>query len=64
MKEALDNPAPRATRETILRVVVLSSIYAAAIGFVIALSPSAGFFTPHPVGEVGRVAATPEPVQR
>lgn len=64
MKEAFDLPTPRSTRDTILRVVLLGSIYAAAIGFVIALSPSAGLFTPHPVGEVGRVAATPEPAQR
>ncbi len=60
MKEDHDTPAPRATRDTILRVVVLGGIYAAAIGFVVALSPSAGLVTPHPVGEVGRVAATPD----
>lgn len=48
-------------RETALRVLVLGAIYAAAISFVVALSPSMGLITPHPTGEVGRVAAAPEP---
>ena len=64
MNAAPDTPAPRTLRDTILRMALLGCVYAVAIGFVIALSPTAGLVTPHPVGEVGRVAATPEPGHR
>lgn len=52
---------PSKKSETALRVLVLGAIYATAIGFVVALSPSMGLVTPHPTGEVGRVASAPEP---
>lgn len=60
MSEDPSLPTPR-KRDTVLRVVMLGTIYALAIAFVVALSPSMGFVTPHPVGEIGRVAAAPEP---
>lgn len=50
--------------ETALRVLVLGTIYALALFFVVALSPSMGFVTPHPTGEVGRVAEAPEQANR
>lgn len=63
MSENLD-AQPTNKSDTTLRVLVLGSIYALAIFFVVALSPSMGFVTPHPTGEVGRVAAAPEPAAR
>lgn len=54
---------PANKRETALRMLVLGAIYVAAITFVVALSPSMGLVTPHPTGEVGRVAAAPEPAR-
>lgn len=64
MNEGLEITATRPVRDTILRVLVLGSVYAVAIAFVIALSPSAGLISPHPVRDTGNVAATPEPAQR
>lgn len=52
---------PSSRRETLLRVLMLGAIYALAVTFVVVLSPSMGLVTPHPTGEVGRVAAAPEP---
>lgn len=49
----------RSMRETVLRVVVLGTVYALALGFVVALSPSMGLFSPHATGEVGNVAQAP-----
>lgn len=63
MSESPDTP-PRATRETMLRVMVLGTIYALAISFVVALSPSMGLVTPHPTGEVGRVAEATDGARR
>lgn len=54
---------PANKRDTALRMLVLGAIYAAAITFVVALSPSMGLITPHPTGEIGRVAAAPEPAR-
>ncbi len=50
--------------DTALRIAVLGVLYAAAVFVVVAFSPSMGFITSHPTGEVGRVAAAPEPGQR
>lgn len=58
MSDTSDNP-PRRTRETVLRLVVLGTVYALALGFVVALSPSAGLIDPHAIGEIGRVAEAP-----
>lgn len=59
MSENLDQP-PTTTRETALRVAMLGIVYALALAFVVALSPSMGFVSPHPTGEVGRIAAAPD----
>lgn len=59
MSEQFQQPSPD-KRETMLRVLVLGTIYALALGFVVALSPSVGLLTPHPTGEIGRVAAAPD----
>lgn len=61
-----DNLNSRTTpkSDTLMRVLVLGAIYGAALFFVVALSPSMGFVTPHRVGEIGRVASAPEPVTR
>ena len=58
MNNLPDNP-PRSTRESVLRVVVLGAVYALALGFVVALSPSAGLVDTHITGEVGRIAEIP-----
>ena len=50
--------------ETALRIAVLGALYAAAVFVVVAFSPSMGFIASHPTGEVGRVAAAPEPGHR
>jgi hypothetical protein len=63
MTEFMDTP-PRSTRETVLRILVLGGIYALAVVFVVALSPSMGLVTPHPTGEVGRVAEAPGAAHR
>lgn len=60
MRDNLELPQNH-KRETVLRIMVLGAIYAAAVTFVVALSPSMGFISPHPVGEIGRVASAPEP---
>ncbi|MGE5478019.1 MAG: hypothetical protein ACM3Q1_15285 [Bacteroidales bacterium] len=62
----IEDQAARPPRkgDTALRLLVLGSLYALAIFFVVAMSPSMGFVTSHPVGEVGRVAAAPEPANR
>lgn len=57
-------PTSPPKRETALRVLVLGTIYAVAVFFVVALSPSMGFITPHPTGEIGRVAAAPDTQRR
>ena len=51
-------PTPRGTRETVLRVAVLGTIYALAVGFVVALSPSMGLVAYQPPPE-DRVAEAP-----
>lgn len=58
------SPTPTNKSDTTLRVLVLGAIYAVAVFFVVALSPSMGFVTPHPTGEVGRVAEAPDTPKR
>lgn len=62
----IEDQAARPSRkgDTALRLLVLGTLYALAIFFVVAMSPSMGFVTPHPIGEVGRVAAASEPATR
>lgn len=55
---------PTSKSDTTLRILVLGTIYALAVFFVVALSPSMGFVTPHPTGEVGRVAEAPDTPKR
>lgn len=50
-------------RETLLRVLVLGTMYALAVFFVIAFSPSMGVVAPQPAGDAGSVAAV-EPARR
>lgn len=57
-------PTPANKSDTTLRILVLGTIYALAVFFVVALSPSMGFVTPHPTGEVGRVAEAPDAPKR
>lgn len=47
---------PPVEGENALRLVVLGSVYAAAVFFAVAFSPAIGFVSPHPVGETGRLA--------
>lgn len=63
MNESMDTP-PRSPRETALRVLVLGTIYALAVSFVVALSPTMGLVKPHPTGEIDRVAEASDPVRR
>ncbi|HLO76251.1 MAG TPA: hypothetical protein VK196_07330 [Magnetospirillum sp.] len=58
MSENKDQPQASKT-EMALRLLVLGAMYALAIVFLVAFSPMAGFVSPHPLGEVGRIAATP-----
>lgn len=55
---------PTNKSDTTLRMLVLATIYALAVFFVVALSPSMGFVTPHPTGEVDRVAEAPDTPKR
>lgn len=58
---------PTSKRETALRVLMLGAIYAAAITFVVALSPSMGLVTHTPASataaasQAGSVASATEP---
>jgi len=56
-------PIPHGRRETILRVAVLGTIYALAVGFVVAMSPSMGLVTYNTTGE-DRVAEAPGEARR
>lgn len=55
---------PTSKNDTVLRLLVLGVIYTVAVFFVVALSPSLGFMSPPSAGEIGSVAAAPEPSAR
>lgn len=63
MSEISDTPT-RSRRETVLRLLVLATIYTVAVLFVVAFSPSLGLVAQHQTGEIGRVAEAPEGARR
>lgn len=43
--------------ETALRILVIGSLYAAAVFFAVAFSPAVGFVNIHAMGDSGRIAS-------
>lgn len=55
-----DTQTPNEPNESRLRMLVLGSLYVAALGFAIAFSPAIGFVSLQRTGEIGHIAAAPE----